>query len=72
MNLDTSRSEALEFPTRFKTRFPVLVNGGAIADRYGVEAIPANFLIDRNGRVARVIDDPNELETAVRTALARK
>ena len=73
VNLERSREDALAFPRSYRTEFPVVVNGSPIADRYRVEPIPANFLIDKEGKIVRVIQGYNaeELEDAV-AALAGK
>jgi len=43
--------------------FPVLLNGSDVTDDWGVWSWPANFLIDRQGRVAQEMQgiDENDL-----------
>jgi peroxiredoxin len=71
VNLDRTRREALVFPRRFGTQFPVIVDGDPIADRYDVRPIPASFLVDREGRLVRIIEGyrPEELDEAVRSLI---
>jgi len=68
VNMERSRNEAMIFPRNYGTEFPIVVNGTPIAERYQVQPIPANFLIDKDGRVVQVIEGFNaqELEDAVR------
>lgn len=34
-----------------KVNYPVVLGGGEIADRYGIQALPTTFLIDRQGKI---------------------
>jgi peroxiredoxin len=53
--------------------FPILLADDAVEKAYRVEALPATYLLDRNGRVAAVyigLVDKADVETNVKTLLA--
>lgn len=55
-----------------KTNYPVILGNSGLADTYGVPALPATFLIDRNGRVAAShtgLPDRSALENEIRRLL---
>ena len=55
--------------------YTVLIGSPTVADAYRVEALPATFLVSRDGREVRRIDGPfelHELERAVVTAITER
>src|SRR5205814_940659 len=84
INLDTSRADlkgdtakvvpALRrYLVSMKVPFPVIVNGRGAEDfarAYGVTDIPANFLIDRDGKIVRIEMNGPELDKAVAEVVA--
>jgi cytochrome c biogenesis protein CcmG, thiol:disulfide interchange protein DsbE len=55
VNVDTVIADARRFLDETSVTYPVAVDpAGAIARLYGVAALPASFLIDREGRVRHV------------------
>lgn len=56
VNVKQSREVALAFTAQLDITFPVpLDDDGKIARRYGVYAIPTNFLIDRQGIIREIL-----------------
>ena len=56
VNVDAVVADARRFLRQVPVRHPVAVDGGgAVAARYGVAAVPAGFLIDRDGVVREAI-----------------
>lgn len=58
-----------------KATFPVIQDTSyAIFEKFGVEPIPANVVIDRKGKVVAAIEglDTKALDAAVATAVATK
>jgi thiol-disulfide isomerase/thioredoxin len=56
VNFRESRKEARAFVEELKLTFPVLLDDGTVSALYGVFALPATYLVDRQGRgAARVL-----------------
>jgi len=52
ISIDDEQRDAERFATEMKLPFPILMDTHkSVADSYGVEAIPALFIIDANGKV---------------------
>jgi len=67
-------ADAAKWKKEFKAGFPFVYDPkGAIAEAYGVEAMPFNVVIDRNGKVTKVIlgADTAALDAAIKK-VARK
>jgi peroxiredoxin len=60
-------AKVARFARDLKANFPVLPGGGAAAEAYGVDGFPMTFLIDREGRIAGLVNgyDPKVLDKAV-------
>ncbi len=55
VDLDGDRSAGERFIARMRPRFTIARDPkGGVAERYGVEAMPTSFLIDRQGRIRAV------------------
>jgi thiol-disulfide isomerase/thioredoxin len=50
-----------EFLKKQEISFPVVLDEGKIADRFGIESLPSYLLVDKNGKVVRGVS--NELPT---------
>lgn len=56
VSLDEDRDTAAIVPKQNKVKFPIVFDPkGAIAEKYGVQAIPHTVVIDRNGKVQQVL-----------------
>lgn len=56
VNYRESRKEAQAFMEELKLTFPALLDDGTVSTLYGVFALPATYLVDRQGRgAARVL-----------------
>ena len=56
VNVKQSAEVALAFTAQLDVTFPVLLDPkGEMAQRYGVYAIPTNFLIDRQGMIREIL-----------------
>jgi len=59
-----------------KIPYRILLGNDALAERYGITAMPDTFLIDRKGRVAAAyttgLVDKDNVEANIKTLLARK
>jgi peroxiredoxin len=56
VSLDTDRKTAAVVPNEHRVKFPFVFDPkGAIADKYGVQAIPHTVVIDREGKVHTVL-----------------
>ena len=75
INLDKDRNAAEQFLHEIPARFTVAFDPeGKVADQYEVEGMPSSYIIDRNGRIARVHlgfrkEDTREMERVMRHAL---
>lgn len=72
---DEDPNEAGSFAKEVKATFPVLQDTSyAIFEKFGVEPIPANVVIDRKGKVVAAIEGLNTkaLDAAVAKAIAAK
>ena len=76
ISLDDKREALMAFLQKEKLPWPQVFDGkgwdGALAKQYGVRAIPATFLIGRDGKIAAVDVRGMGLEPAVSQALAQK
>lgn len=74
ISLDTSREALLKYVERQKLDWRQIYDGGqaGIGRLYAVNAIPATFLIDRQGRIRYKNLRGDELERAVRALLEEK
>ena len=73
--LERDRAAAGLWKKQFKAGFPFVFDPKmTIAKAYGVEGIPVNVAIDRNGRVLKVIEgaDTEALEAVARQLAAGK
>jgi len=68
-------ADALRFMGRFNVPYPVARDAsGAVGRRYGVEATPTTYVLDRNGRVAASSVgalEPAALDRLIRSALGK-
>jgi peroxiredoxin len=56
VNVDARVDDARQFLDRVPVSYPVATDSdGMVAGRYGVDALPASFLIDRSGVVRRAV-----------------
>ncbi|PWU02285.1 MAG: hypothetical protein C5B51_21195 [Terriglobia bacterium] len=55
-----------EFNRRFGISFPMLLDteesGFPVSNNYGISSVPTLFLVERDGRVSRVVEGWNKLE----------
>ncbi len=73
--LERDRAAAGQWKKEFKVGFPILFDPKMnIARAYGVEAIPLNVAIDKNGKVVKVIEGANvaALDAAVKQIATKK
>ncbi len=59
INLDNSK-EALKFATKYNIKYPVYVDGKAVANDFHVSGIPTFYLIDKQGNVIKTYDGYSE------------
>lgn len=59
IDLDNGK-EALKFATKYNIKYPVYVNGKAVANDFHVSGIPAFYLIDKQGIVVTTYDGYSE------------
>jgi peroxiredoxin len=52
VSMDNGWKAVKPFMAEEKMNYPVVIGSGSLLSRYGIRALPATFLIDRNGRVA--------------------
>jgi peroxiredoxin len=56
--------------------YPILLGDGPTAQRFGIQALPDTFLIDRQGRVAAAyrasLVDKNDVEANIKTLLSQR
>lgn len=72
---DESLREASAFAKEVKATFPVVHDAkGAVSDKFKVEAIPANVVVNRQGKVIASIEgaDMPALEAAIAKAVGAK
>jgi peroxiredoxin len=75
ISLDRERERLDQFLARQNMPWPQIHDtpeAGAIANKYGVESIPATFLLGRDGKIARVGLRGEDLHDAVQLLLERK
>ncbi|BCM90873.1 thiol-disulfide oxidoreductase ResA [Abditibacteriota bacterium] len=76
ISLDEKRADLMAFLKKEKLSWPQVFDGkgwdGTLAKQYGVRAIPATFLIGRDGKIAAVDVRGLGLEPTVLQALAQK
>jgi peroxiredoxin len=76
ISMDDSEKAARRFSLRFRPNYPVAMGSAKLGESYGgVLGLPANFVIDRNGRIiARHVGvtDLKSLEQEIEFALDRK
>ncbi len=49
--LFTEKRDIADFAKHMQMNYPVLLDGASVEDKYGLEAYPTTFYIDRNGKV---------------------
>ena len=72
---DEDKKQAGAFAKEVKATFPVVHDVKySVFEKYGVEALPANIVLDRKGKVVAAIEgaDIAALDRAVNKALASK
>ncbi len=76
VSLDEKRDDLIDFLEKEKLNWSQVFDGkgwdSPLAKQYGIKAIPATFLIGRDGKIAAVDVRGLGLEPAVQQALARK
>jgi len=76
VSLDEDKSQLLNFTKAQNMTWPQYFDGqgwtNKLAVKYGIQAIPATFLLDGNGRIIGKGLQGDALEQAVATALAKK
>lgn len=73
--MDEKASEAGAFAKEIRATFPVVHDvKSAVFQKYGVEPIPANVVINRKGRVVGSVEGAKlpQIEAAIKKALASK
>ena len=75
INVDARRADAARFLDQYPAKFAIVYDpSGATPRAYDVKAMPSSYLIDRNGKIARVeqgfLDERRDaLEETIRTHL---
>ncbi len=69
------RGDARDFLARYGVTYPNVYDGkGSTVGRYGVKAFPETYVVDANGkvvyRIAGAVEDADEIDAAIRRALA--
>ena len=76
LSMDDDKEAARTFARRYKLNYPVAMGTEKLAESYGgVLGLPANFIIDRQGRiVAKHVGetDLNLIESEIKSQLAQK
>jgi cytochrome c biogenesis protein CcmG/thiol:disulfide interchange protein DsbE len=71
--LSDEKQEIARFVQRMHMPYPVLIDGGSVADSYGgLDALPTTFFLDRNGTVVAAqmgMTSKDELERNIKKAL---
>ncbi len=60
------------FSKKYGIKYPVLVNGNSILEKYGVNRFPTIFILDKNGKIIYsdiVNPDRNQIDSIIRSAL---
>ncbi|AKT36448.1 TlpA disulfide reductase family protein [Chondromyces crocatus] len=71
VSVDESEGAAVRMAQRLRTSFPIVMDPSRrIASDYGVSQLPLTFVIDANGRVRWVGDDPGLARRAVEVLLS--
>ncbi len=69
ISIDDDRESAEDYAQKAKLPFPVLLDlGHEAADAYSVEAIPATFIVDKDGKVKQTqtgLDEAMEIKLAI-------
>lgn len=69
-------SLVVPFAEQHTINYPILMGDDQAANAFAIKALPATFLIDRNGHIAAtymgVLADKNNVETNIETLLAEK
>jgi peroxiredoxin len=64
VSLDGGRKEdVVEFCERYYVNYPILMDNGKVARRFGVTAIPTTYIIDREGNFFKKYIGAREKET---------
>ena len=72
---DEKPAKIKEFAAERGIRYPLLVEGSKVANRYGIEVIPTNFFIDPEGKVTSMevgFDGEEKLEQRLKQLLSAK
>ena len=76
VSLDAKKKDWLAAVKYFKMKYTLVMDSAAwnskIAGMYGVEAIPASFLVDREGKIIAVDLDGKKLEKKVEEVLSNR
>jgi peroxiredoxin len=63
------------FATEHRLDYPILLDDGSVEKAFNVTALPATYLIDRDGRIAAAyigVVDASDLEANIKTILAER
>lgn len=76
VNLDKDRALASRFASETQPQFSILYDDGSVAERYGVQAMPTSYLIDRKGHIVASHlgfreDEVPALEQAIATLVSK-
>jgi len=71
ISLDSKRRELDGFLRDADVKWPQVFDGGKLAEKYGVDGIPANFLIGADGKIIGKDLEDSELDLALDKALAK-
>jgi thiol-disulfide isomerase/thioredoxin len=55
VNVEGSRADAEAFVEKTGRAFPILIDDGVVATRYGVQTLPHLVLVDRQGKILEVL-----------------
>ena len=73
ISIDDDRESAEGYAQKAKLPFPVLLDlGHEVADAYSVEAIPATFIVDKDGKVKQTqtsLDESMEVRLAIQLGI---
>ncbi|WP_407270695.1 thiol-disulfide oxidoreductase ResA [Radiobacillus sp. PE A8.2] len=66
VNIEESDLVVQSFVDRFELTFPILMDRkGAVTEQYGIGPIPATYLIDKNGKVLKIITGSMNQQSAI-------